>query len=69
MSDICITANGQSFTVPENCPLAEFLERQALPRDRVVVEVNGHAVTPHAVEKIRLKSGDRLEIVRVVAGG
>ncbi len=69
MNDITITANGQSFTVRHDCPLTEFLEQQQLRRDRVVVEHNGGAVTPQAVDKIALKDGDRLEIVRIVAGG
>ena len=69
MSDITIIANGQSFQVAHNCPLPEFLEKQGLPRDRVVVEYNGHAVTPQAIEKILLQEGDHLEIVRIVAGG
>lgn len=69
MSQINITANGQSFKVAPNCPLPDFLESQGLPRDRVVVEYNGHAVTPQAIDKIVLEEGDRLEIVRIVAGG
>jgi len=35
----------------------------------VVVEHNGEAVAPSEFSTRKLQSGDRLEIVRIVAGG
>lgn len=69
MTDISIVANGQPVKVVFNTALPSFLESQQLQRDRVVVEYNGHAITPQAIDKILLKDGDVLEIVRIVAGG
>ena len=40
-----------------------------LKMDRVVVERNGQALTPEEARRTLLADGDRLEIVRIVAGG
>jgi len=64
-----VIANGRKVDATLPCTLAEFLrERQFLPRS-VVVEHNGEAVAPSEFEKRTLADGDRLEIVRIVAGG
>ena len=69
MTQISITANGQTLKVADQTALPSFLESQQLQRDRVIVEYNGHAITPQAIDKVQLKDGDVLEIVRIVAGG
>ena len=38
-------------------------------KKRVVVEHNGEAVAPSEFSQRRLNAGDRLEIVKIVAGG
>jgi len=64
-----ITANGQPVTVVLPCTLEQFLTRIDLPPRSVVVEHNGEAVAPSDFRERPLQSGDRLEIVRIVAGG
>lgn len=64
-----ITANGEPFTVADGVPLPEFLATQGLAPERVVVERNGEALTPAEAKAATLSAGDRLEIVRIVAGG
>jgi len=68
-STIHIIVNGEEATLPENCTLPRFLESRGQALARVVVEYNGKAMTPGEAEKVILKPGDRLEIVRIVAGG
>ena len=51
------------------CSLEEFLIAQGLLPRSVVVEHNGEAVAPSEFSKRQLKAGDRLEIVKIVAGG
>jgi sulfur carrier protein len=69
MSETFIIANGEKIGVAFPCSIATFLRsRDLLPRS-VVVEHNGEAVAPSEFENRRLNSGDRLEIVRIVAGG
>lgn len=64
-----ITANGKSVSLRFPCTLEAFLlQQQLLPRS-VVVEHNGAAVAPSEFATRPLAPGDRLEIVRIVAGG
>jgi thiamine biosynthesis protein ThiS len=64
-----IIANGQTVSGNWPCSLEEFLlAHQLLPRS-VVVEHNGEAVAPSEFASRQLHAGDRLEIVKIVAGG
>ncbi len=51
------------------CSIEEFLVAQELLPRSVVVEHNGEAVAPSEFSGRILKAGDRLEIVKIVAGG
>jgi len=64
-----ITANGQPITAKQPCTIEEFLVAQGLLPRSVVVEHNGEAVAPSEFSKRQLNAGDRLEIVKIVAGG
>ena len=64
-----VTANGKPIEAKLPCSLEEFLVAQKLLPRSVVVEHNGEAVAPSEFSKRQLKSGDRLEIVKIVAGG
>ncbi len=67
--DITITANGDVFTVPAGQPLEAFLAKLGFPPGMVVVERNMEPVSPSETAEVRLADGDKLEIVRIVAGG
>ena len=69
MSQSQVTANGQRVTAKLPCSMEEFLVAQGLPPRSVVVEHNGEAVAPSEFSKRQLNAGDRLEIVKIVAGG
>ena len=69
MTQSVITANGQSSEVNLPCTIEEFLVTQGLLPRSVVVEHNGEAVAPSEFSKRQLKANDRLEIVKIVAGG
>ncbi len=64
-----IIANGQSLPVKLPSTIESFLVAQNLLPRSVVVEHNGEAVAPSEFSRRTLKSGDRLEIVKIVAGG
>jgi sulfur carrier protein len=68
MSSVVI-ANGQPVAAQLPCSLEEFLVAQNLLPRSVVVEHNGEAVAPSEFSRRRLQAGDRLEIVKIVAGG
>jgi sulfur carrier protein len=64
-----VIANGREYAVELPCTIDAFLiARGLLPRS-VVVEQNGEAVVPSEFGRRPLQAGDRLEIVRIVAGG
>ncbi len=64
-----VTANGQSIETRLPCTVEEFLQTQKLLPRSVVVEHNGEAVAPSEFSKRQINAGDRLEIVKIVAGG
>ena len=66
---IQVTANGQSIAAKLPCTMEEFLAAQGLLPRSVVVEHNGEAVAPSEFSQRQLNAGDRLEIVKIVAGG
>lgn len=64
-----VTANGKETHVTLPSTVEGFLLQLELPPRSVVVELNGEALTPSSFAGKQLQSGDRLEIVRIVAGG
>ena len=64
-----VTANGKPIEAELPCSLEEFLVAQNLLPRSVVVEHNGAAVAPSEFSTRQLAAGDRLEIVKIVAGG
>ena len=69
MNQPSVIANGKQVEAALPCSIEEFLVAQRLLPRSVVVEHNGEAVTPSEFPKRQLKAGDRLEIVKIVAGG
>jgi thiamine biosynthesis protein ThiS len=67
--DPVIIANGKPITAQLPCSIEEFLVAQKLLPRSVVVEHNGNAVAPSEFSKRQLNAGDKLEIVKIVAGG
>jgi len=64
-----VIANDRQIECNLPISLDQFLIAQDLPPRSVVVEHNGEAVAPSEFPRRQLKSGDRLEIVKIVAGG
>jgi len=64
-----VIANGEQIKATLPCTIEEFLvANNFLPRS-VVVEHNGEAVAPSEFKHRTINEGDRLEIVKIVAGG
>lgn len=64
-----VTANGAMVEADFPATIEAFLKAQSLLPRSVVVELNGEAVAPSEFSGRALNPGDRLEIVRIVAGG
>jgi len=64
-----VIANGKSVGAKLPCTIEAFLVAQQLLPRSVVVEHNGEAVAPSEFSRRQINAGDRLEIVKIVAGG
>jgi thiamine biosynthesis protein ThiS len=64
-----IIANGKAIEAEAPCSIEAILLAQKLLPRSVVVEHNGEAVAPSEFSSRQLQAGDRLEIVKIVAGG
>jgi thiamine biosynthesis protein ThiS len=64
-----VFANGKEVSATFPCTIASFLQANGLLPRSVVVELNQEAVAPSEFEGRSLKPGDKLEIVKIVAGG
>ena len=69
MSTSFVIANGNPVEARLPCSLEEFLVAQKLLPKSVVVEHNGEAVAPSEFSRRQLRAEDKLEIVKIVAGG
>ena len=64
-----LTINGEAREVTDGTTLPALLGTLGLQVGTVVVEHNGTALLRSEVERAVLTDGDRLELVRAVAGG
>ena len=69
MKTSTVIANGKPVEANLPCMIEAFLVAQNLLPRSVVVEHNGEAVAPSEFSRRQLQAGDRLEIVKIVAGG
>ncbi len=67
--DVRVTANGKPFQVDDGVSLKEFIRQRGLDPRYVVVELNGKPLERTRYGQVALAEGDRLELVRAVAGG
>jgi len=64
-----VVANGKPRTVDDGATIADLLTEIGWRPEWVVVEYNGEPLERARYPNVRLNAGDRLEIVRAVAGG
>ena len=64
-----VPVNGGDREVPDGLGLVALLEELGLRPGTVVVERNGEALVRSELGGVVLADGDRLELVRAVAGG
>ena len=67
--DVRIIANGEPYDLPAARTIAEFVRDRGLDPRFVVVERNGEPLERSRYESVTLQDGDRIELVRAVAGG
>jgi sulfur carrier protein len=64
-----ISINGESVESREAKTIAELIEHYRLSPQSILVEHNGLALHRHEWPERPLAEGDRIEFIRVVAGG
>jgi thiamine biosynthesis protein ThiS len=64
-----ISLNGETVDACKAKTIAELVDRYQLPPQSILVEHNGLAVHRHEWTERSLAEGDRIEFIRVVAGG
>ena len=64
-----ISLNGDHVDAREAKTIADLVNRYQLPPQSILVEHNGLAVHRREWSERSLAEGDRIELIRVVAGG
>ncbi len=64
-----VTVNGKEMDIPATGRLTDLLTALALEGRYVIVELNGEALFKEQIPQASLHPGDKLEIVKPVAGG
>ena len=64
-----ISLNGERVETREAKTIAQLIDRYQLPPQSILVEHNGLAVHRHEWTERSIAEGDRIELIRVVAGG
>ncbi len=63
-----INFNNHSEEIAEEVTLYDFLEMKKI-RKRTIIWLNGSKINPNSYEKKKLKAGDQIKFVRIIAGG
>ncbi len=66
---ITVVSNDDPVSLPEGTTVGGLLEHLGLGAKWVLVERNGEPVERRLLGEVVLQDGDRLELVRAVAGG
>jgi sulfur carrier protein len=66
---IRVLVNGDARELADGLGLVALIEQLGLRPGSVVVERNGEVVVRSELDGVTLADGDRLELVRAVAGG
>lgn len=64
-----VIANGKPVDLEDRTSLSAFIESRGLDPRYVIVERNGEPLERGRYDHTELAHGDRLELVRAVAGG
>ena len=64
-----MTVNGSARELPEDITIGGLLELLGTPRNGIAVACNDTVVRRDSYDEHRLVEGDRVEIIKAVAGG
>lgn len=69
MRIVTISVNGKNTDTGEAVTIADLIQRYQLAPQAVLIEHNGVALHRREWAQKKLSDGDRIEFIRVVAGG
>ena len=69
MKKIKIKVNGKVKTVLNNSKLSDLIKNLNIPIKKVAIELNQEIIDKNRTSNIKLKKGDKIEIVHFIGGG
>ena len=66
---IKIIVNGKQMTINLKYSLKNLIDYLKLPIKKIAIELNKQIIDKKKINKIILKSGDKIEIVNFIGGG
>ena len=69
MKKIKIKVNGKVKAVLNNSKLSDLLKNLNIPLKKVAIELNQEIIDKKRTSNIKLKKGDKIEIVHFIGGG
>ena len=66
---IKITVNGKQMQIIPKFTLKSLITKFKMPLNKIAIELNKKIVDKNRISKIRLKKGDKIEIVHFIGGG
>ena len=66
---IKITVNGKQMQIISKFSLKSLITKLKIPLNKIAIELNKKIIDKNRISKIRLKKGDKIEIVHFIGGG
>ena len=66
---IKITVNGKQMQIIPKFTLKSLITKLKMPLNTIAIELNKKIIDKNRISKIRLKKGDKIEIVHFIGGG
>ena len=66
---IKITVNGKQMQIIPKFTLKSLITKLKMPLNKIAIELNKKIIDKREISKIRLKKGDKIEIVHFIGGG
>ena len=66
---IKINVNGKQMQVIPKLSLKSLISKLNMPLNKIAIELNKKIVDKKRISKIKLKKGDKIEIVHFIGGG
>ena len=66
---IKITVNGKQMQIIPKFSLKSLVTKLKMPLNKIAIELNKKIIDKKKISKIKLKKGDKIEIVHFIGGG